>query len=176
MLEFFLKACTLKRVKRKGWLVKAGVSSEHAESVADHSYTLALMAMVMADVKGLDACKAMRFALLHDLAEALTGDYMPEEMDGERKRAMEHDAMLKMLAPLPEHVRGMYSRLWDEYRNCSSDEARLVHELDKLEMVLQARCYEEMGYRGTLDRFYSYAEPYITYASLRELLLQMKKY
>lgn len=170
MLEFFLNACRLKRVKRKGWLVKAKVGEEHTESVADHSYLLALMSMVIADMKGLDACKAVRFALLHDLAESITGDYMPEEMDRERKKVVENDAMLKLLNMLPEDVRAEYARLWDEYVNCKSYEAKLVHELDKLEMVIQARCYEEMGYKGVLYRFYSYAEPYVHDQVARKLL------
>ncbi|MEM4365074.1 MAG: HD domain-containing protein [Candidatus Nitrosocaldus sp.] len=170
MLEFFLTACRLKRVKRKGWLVKAKVSSDDAESVADHSYMLALIAMIAADAKGLDTCKAMRMALLHDIAESITGDYMPEEIEGERKRAIEHDAMLKLLNMLPEGLRDEYARLWDEYANCKSEEARLVHELDKVEMVIQARCYEDMGYGGVLGRFYSYAEPYVNDEIARRLI------
>ncbi|MEM2920417.1 MAG: HD domain-containing protein [Candidatus Nitrosocaldus sp.] len=170
MLEFFLTACRLKRVKRKGWLVKAKVSSDDAESVADHSYMLALIAMITADAKGLDTCKAIRMALLHDIAESITGDYMPEEIEGERKRAIEHDAMLKLLSMLPEGLRDEYARLWDEYANCKSEEARLVHELDKVEMVIQARCYEDMGYRGVLGRFYSYAEPYVNDEIARRLI------
>ncbi|MFN4337309.1 MAG: HD domain-containing protein [Candidatus Nitrosocaldus sp.] len=170
MLEFFTTACRLKRVKRKGWLVKARVSREDAESVADHSYMLALMAMVIADTKGLDACKAIRMALLHDLAESITGDYMPEEVDGKNKRAIEHDTMLRLLNTLPEGLRDEYARVWDEYANCKSEEAKLVHELDKAEMVLQARCYEYMGYRGVLDRFYAYAEPYVNDKIVRGLL------
>ncbi len=175
MLEFFTTACRLKRVKRKGWLVKAKVCREDAESVADHSYMLALMAMVMADAKGLDSYKAIRMALLHDLAESITGDYMPEEIDEKSKRAIEHDAMLRLLNTLPGGLRDEYARLWDEYANCRSDEAKLVHELDKAEMVLQARCYEDMGYRDVLDRFYTYAEPYVYDKIVRGLLSSLLK-
>lgn len=170
MIEFFLTACRLKRVKRKGWLVKANVSREDAESVADHSYMLALIAMIIADIKGLDTCKTMRMALLHDIAESITGDYMPEEIEQKEKRMLEYDAMLKLLTMLPEGLRDEYSRLWDEYLNCRSEEARLVHELDKVEMVIQARCYEDIGYKDVLRRFYSYAEPYVSDDTARKLL------
>ncbi|MDP2973712.1 MAG: HD domain-containing protein, partial [Candidatus Diapherotrites archaeon] len=71
IINFFQTAGKLKEVKRQGWLVK-GVKD--SESVADHSFMLALMAMLFAEEEKLDANKAMRMALVHDLPEALCGD------------------------------------------------------------------------------------------------------
>ncbi|MEM3032072.1 MAG: HD domain-containing protein, partial [Nitrososphaerota archaeon] len=64
-------ATILKRVERRGW-VEAGLRD--VESVADHSFSLALLAMTYAAAKGLNIYRAVGMALLHDLAEAYTGD------------------------------------------------------------------------------------------------------
>src|SRR5262245_33825115 len=64
----------LKRVRRKGWVDRGVVD---AESVADHSYRLAVLAWAVARSRGLDADRAQRIALLHDLAEAEVGDETP---------------------------------------------------------------------------------------------------
>src|SRR5688572_1987599 len=73
----------LKRVRRKGW-VDRGVPD--AESVADHSYRLALLAWAVARQRGLDADRALKMALFHDLAEAEVGDETPFD------DALSHDA------------------------------------------------------------------------------------
>jgi putative hydrolase of HD superfamily len=83
ILKFFLTASNLKRLKRKGWISKASIDSSTAESVADHSYMLALIALVISDLKHMDTCKVLKISLLHDLAESIVGDYMPEELDKE---------------------------------------------------------------------------------------------
>src|SRR5919197_1409601 len=64
----------LKQVRRKGWVDRGVVD---AESVADHSYRLALLAWAVASGRGLDADRALRIALFHDLAEAEVGDETP---------------------------------------------------------------------------------------------------
>jgi putative hydrolases of HD superfamily len=71
----FNLAGRLKQLKRQGW-VDRGV--EQPESVADHSYRLALMTMVIASRDPeIDASRAVRLALVHDLPEALAGDITP---------------------------------------------------------------------------------------------------
>src|SRR5690242_10124588 len=67
-------AGALKEVRRKGW-VDRGVPD--AESVADHSYRVALLAWALARARGLDAGRAMLIGLVHDLAEADVGDETP---------------------------------------------------------------------------------------------------
>src|SRR4051794_5293762 len=67
-------AGALKEVRRKGWGDR-GLSD--AESVADHSYRVALLAWALARARGLDAGRALLIALVHDLAEAEVGDGTP---------------------------------------------------------------------------------------------------
>src|SRR5437870_2233242 len=76
LAELAAAAGGLKLVRRKGW-VDRGV--EDAESVADHSYRVALLAWLLARRRGLDAGHAALIALVHDLAEAEVGDATPFE-------------------------------------------------------------------------------------------------
>jgi len=114
---------------------------EDPESVADHSYRVALMAMVYCDARRLDTEKAMKMALLHDLPEALVGDSIPGERKPEEKRAMEAAAMRSLLKDLPNDVAKEYRAVWKEFEERQSQEARLVRQLDKVELAIQAYEY-----------------------------------
>jgi putative hydrolase of HD superfamily len=154
-LAFVLEAEALKREPRAGWR-RIGIPAP--ESVADHSWRLALMAMLYADLLRLDAGKAMRIALLHDLAEARTGDTLPGTRTAGQKHAREARALRAMLRPLPRGLRRRYLALWRDYEEGRSPEARLVAELDKLEMAAQGLAYERRGLaRGRFDPFWGTA-------------------
>ncbi len=162
ILRFFLTASNLKRLKRKGWISKIHMDPLVVESVADHSYMLALIALVISDLKHMNTCKVLKISLLHDLAESIVGDYMPEELGKEEKRRLEDNAIRELLSLLPEDISKEYVSLWEDYVDKKSKESLLVHEIDKFEMALQAKVYEHVGYdTEDLKRFYEYAKPYI---------------
>jgi putative hydrolase of HD superfamily len=149
---FLRYAGRLKGIRRTGW-VESGVGDP--ESVADHSYRTALLAMVLADAEGADTLAAVRMALLHDLAEAECGDMTPRMKEADPGWMLrEEEAAAKILGLLPEPLRERYLDSWREYTRGESREARLVHAADKLEMLLQAREYVEAGEdAGRLMRF-----------------------
>lgn len=133
----------LKETKRTGWAVK-GI--EDCESIADHSFSTAFLSMLMADVFGLDTAKAVRMALLHDMAESVTGDITTpekEKMGHEKVLEMEEDALCKVFSELPENIKKEYTKLVEELVESNTEEASLVNEIDKLEMLLQARHYQK---------------------------------
>ncbi|AFL95707.1 metal-dependent phosphohydrolase, HD superfamily [Thermococcus cleftensis] len=153
LLDLLLEAGNLKRLPRTGWLLR-GVPNP--ESIADHSYRVALITLFLADelkVKGVDVNveRALKMALLHDLAEAritdipLTAQYYIDKGKAEKKAAME----LFIKTPKPEE----YFRLWREYEEELSLEGRLVKFADKLEMLIQACEYERAGF-SNLDEFW----------------------
>lgn len=142
--EFFNVVAELKKTGRKGWKEKVGI--ERPESVADHSYGVAIMAMVFSDMAKLDTGKILRMALLHDLAEAVTGDFVPDEIPKENKRIVEDQAMGEILSKLPHELASEYVLLWRDYADCKSPEAALLHEVDKLEMAVQAAKYFGEGF------------------------------
>jgi putative hydrolase of HD superfamily len=153
LIDFIAAAGKLKKVSRMGW-VECGVPD--SESVADHSFRVALIALVLADLKGLDALKAVRMALLHDLAEAETGDLTPTQKytDPEGFKHAENVAIERLLEKLPGNIRGAYRAAWQEFSGTLTDEARLVRDADKLEMVIQASEYQkEDGDKSRFMRF-----------------------
>lgn len=167
--EFFYIVSELKKVSRKGWKEKAGIP--HPESVADHSYGTAIMAMVLSDYKNMDAEKMMKMALLHDLAESITGDFMPGEISRETKTNMENQVMQEIFSKLPSTLVEKYMPLWDEYQKGVSQESILLHEMDKLEMAIQAIKYSSEGFsKETLKEFIDSARKGINSKELLEIL------
>lgn len=120
----------LKHVLRTGW-ERAGVNAP--ESVAAHSWGMALMAMHLCP-EGLDRMRVIEMCLVHDLPEIEIGDLTPQD-DQSTKSVDERTAMLE-LAP-------QWVGLLDEYEAGNTPEAQFVKYLDKLDMALMARLYEE---------------------------------
>jgi len=166
LISLLREAGKLKRLPRTGW-VEAGI--ENPESVADHSYRVALLSMLLSDQAGADTLKAVRMALFHDLAEAVTGDLTPRQKtrghDAEESRAFR-----SLVKGLPREQRRLYVDAMDEYAARDTEEAALVHTADKLEMVLQALEYGEAGARG-LDQFLVVEAP-AEYRGLYEKMLE----
>lgn len=148
LAQFFKYVLELKCVKRAGWVSKVRVNN--SESVADHTYSMCAISMVLSDMFGLDTEKVMKMVVLHDLAESIIGDYMPGDVTKKQKRLQEKKAMKSILYCLPLDVRSDYEKIWQEYFLNKTDVARFVHRMDKLEMLLQAKQYTEQGYSPRL--------------------------
>ena len=138
--DFFFQIAGLKKLPRSGWKIKVGL--ENSESVAEHSYMMSVMSMVLSDLKSLNSEKVIKMSILHDWAESKIGDFMPDEIGYDKKSELENYAMTEILESLPEKIQFNYQEIWDEFLIRNTPESRLVHELDKLEMALQAKIYE----------------------------------
>lgn len=139
--EFFFQIAGLKKLPRSGWKIKVGLNN--SESVAEHSYMMSVMAMVLSDLKSLNSEKVIKMSILHDWAESKIGDFMPDEIGYDKKSELENYAMAEILESLPQTIQSDYQNIWDEFLVRNTPESRLVHELDKLEMALQAKIYEK---------------------------------
>ena len=139
--EFFFQIAGLKKLPRSGWKIKLGLVD--SESVAEHSYMMSVMSMVLADMKSLNSEKVIKMSILHDWAESKIGDFMPNEIGYDKKSELENYAMTEILELLPQKIQSDYQDMWNEFLVSDTPEARLVHELDKLEMALQAKIYEK---------------------------------
>lgn len=149
----------LKKIKRTGWLAKGKILN--GESIADHSYSLSALCMVFSDILGLDTEKVMKMCIIHDLAESIIGDIMPGEIADKEKKMKENKVMKSILFSLPVSVRIDYFGIWKEFLLNGSKEAQLVHKVDKLEMLLQAREYLLQGYPiRYLEQFFKSIEKY----------------
>jgi putative hydrolase of HD superfamily len=103
------------------------------------------MSMVFSDIQNLNTEKIIKMALLHDLAESITGDITPDKITKQEKNKIETDAIKNILQNLPDDISQIYFKIWNEYqKNCTS-EAILLHEIDKLEMAFQAKSYQNQG-------------------------------
>ena len=140
---FFQYVLQLKSVKRAGWVSKVHINNP--ESVADHTFSMCAISMVLSDMLGLDTEKVIKMVILHDLAESITGDYMPEEITKKRKLSQEKKAMNLILYSLPLNIRSDYIKIWQEYILNKTYIARFVHKMDKLDLILQARRYAKQG-------------------------------
>lgn len=141
--EFIRAAAGLKELKRAGWIEKFSMTD--GESVADHSFGAAITAMVLSDAMGLDSERAVKMALLHDIAESEIGDITPDSMPHDKKEKMETEAFLRIASMLPEGMRAEYASIWDEFCAGKTPEARIVAQADKIDMALQAVTYERAG-------------------------------
>ena len=151
LISFFESVIRLKSVKRAGWVSKVGIAN--AESVSDHIYSMCMMGMVLSDIFGMDTERVTKMILIHDLAESITGDFTPNKIT--RKRTEERKAMKHILCRVPSVVRSNYEKLWQEYRSNKTPVSRFVHQLDKLEMAIQAVEYANQGYpQKTLLQFF----------------------
>ncbi|MBD3348274.1 MAG: HD domain-containing protein [Candidatus Eisenbacteria bacterium] len=151
LLAVILEANELKTIPRMGWRVR-GVTG--GESVAEHSYAVALICMILAERidEPVDREKLLMIALLHDLPEHMLGDiHSPAAAFlGERSK---EEAELRILERLFEGIEEgpRYIELWKEFADRSSVEGRLVRAVDKLEMFTQAYQYESAGNRMLED-------------------------
>lgn len=169
-LAFLREAEKLKSVLRS-----AHTSSGRRESTAEHSWRLALLAMVFADDLGeIDLGKVLQLCIIHDLGEALGGDVPAVDVQahgskGDSERQDLLSMTLSLAAPLRERILSLY----DEYDAAATTEARTVKALDKLETILQhtqGRNPPDFDYEFNLGygRRYTDATPFL--ASLREVL------
>jgi len=169
MIEgIFKSSANLKKVKRQGWIDK--LSIDNPESVADHSYSMAMMGMILSDMNNYDSEKILKMILLHDLAESEIGDFTPGEISIDEKNKLENDAFSKIIEDLPGIVKTKYETLWNDYQKNESSEAEIVHQLDRLEMALQAKIYQNDGHpEERLQTFFETAKNEITHPKLKEL-------
>jgi putative hydrolase of HD superfamily len=158
-INFLTLTRSLKTTKRTGWIL-SGIPKP--ESIADHMYRMSLMAMISSFSNNtLNTDRCIKLALIHDLAEAQVGDITPhcgvsdqEKYDLEL-RTME--SISKMLGPTMggEEILA----LWKEYEEGITEEAKLLKDLDKIEMILQALEYEKDGENEkSLDQFFTSTE------------------
>ncbi|QLH04645.1 phosphohydrolase [Nitrosopumilus oxyclinae] len=168
ILDFLKTVINLKKIPRQGWIDK--LSIPHPESVADHTYSMAMMGMIISDLENYNFEKIIKMILLHDLAESKIGDYTPGQIDLVKKNEIENEAFLKILENLPVSIKSQYQIIWNEFQENNSPESQIVHQLDRLEMALQAKTYQNEGYSTEkLESFFESAKKDITHPKLKEI-------
>ncbi len=173
IIRFYYELNHLKQIYRKGWL--RNVPKERCESVADHSFAVAILSYFLTEkfFPELDKIKIVKMALIHDLCEIYSGDITPsDKISKEEKRKMEEEAIIKIFSKISKGKD--YINLWKEFQEESSEEAKLVKQVDCLEMVLQASIYENQGYKN-LQEFFEDANKKIKNPLIKNLLKEINK-
>jgi putative hydrolase of HD superfamily len=173
--RFWKYAVALKREPREGWQKSV---EERVESVADHSFAVALLAMYEGERRGYDLEKILKLALIHDLEEAITGDLTPRDkvyLGASRVQRARERAIRELLSKLPAKSRPAYLRLWKDLKERRSKEARLVHQLDKVEMAFQAKEYGKRTGQRKMRDFYDSANRETNDPILKKALASIRK-
>jgi len=130
-IEFLNKIEKLKCNTRHSW-----TSSGRQESVAEHSWRLAVMAMLCADeYPEVDMNKVIKMCLIHDFGEAITGD-IPAFLKTEQNERDEDNAVAGLLAELPPEFCAELQTLFDDMNARETAEAKLFKSLDNLEALV----------------------------------------
>ena|SRR5437868_5312375 len=95
--------------------------------------------MLLADhLEGVDLVRLLQLCLVHDLAEAITGDVpAPIQAAADGRKAREREALRQLCAPLPGDLRQLIEGLCAEYEAGCSAESLMAKGLDKIETMLQ---------------------------------------
>ena len=134
ILTFLRAAERLKTITRSGW-----TSTGQQESVAEHTWRLTLMAMLLyGQDPEVNVSRLLKMCLIHDLGEAIGGDVpAPAQVSGSSKATQERRDLLQIIEPLPAALQQEILELWDDYEAAGSREAQIAKGLDKLETILQ---------------------------------------
>ena len=112
-------------------------SKGRRESVAEHSWRIALMALFMQDeFPELDINKVIRMCLIHDLGECFTGDiptFRKTAEDEVREERLLHEWVDTLPAPYGTEMRALYREMAAQ----ETPESRIYKALDKFEAVIQ---------------------------------------
>jgi len=171
LFELFLDVGELKRTERKGWK-RAGI--DDPESVSDHSFRAAFMAFILGEKFDLDSSHLIKLLLIHDIAEAKTGDLTPHDYDTvEEKFEIEKKAVESIFDPFTDENRMI--ELWKEFETGESREAKIARDIDKLEMIIQALEYKEEFPDKDFSKFIQEGNKKIESQEIKDVLEELSK-
>ncbi len=157
-----------KKIKRSGWVRE---KINNPESVAEHSFRLIALSMVLAPLLDVDQDKLIKMAILHDLGETETGDLVVER--GKQinpklrtaKEIKEENIVRRLLGVFGKE----YYEIFHEMIQRKSRESKIFWQLDKLEMAIQAHEYQEEQNKD-LSEFFQNAKIHISDSTLKSVL------
>jgi putative hydrolase of HD superfamily len=145
-IEFLLELDKMKNLYRQTYVIhdesrgdSGAVPHKRHENDAEHSFHLALFAMVLSEYSNspIDVFKVMKMVLVHDVVEIDAGDtYCYDTKGYESKKERELNAADRIFGLLPEDQQKQFRALWDEFEEYKTPESRFANALDRLQPVL----------------------------------------
>ncbi|RIJ47702.1 HD domain-containing protein [Maribellus luteus] len=135
-IEFIKEIDKIKYIRRRTKLF----NSDRNENDAEHSWHLALMAMVLSEYadEKIDLCKVIKMVLIHDIVEIDAGDtFIYDENKNHENTAEELKSAKRIFGILPEKQAAEFIELWTEFEDGISNEAKFARSMDRLEPLLQ---------------------------------------
>ena len=168
ILDFAFFLGKLKQTKRTGWVRE---KVPNPESVAEHSFRMAVLSMILAPKIGVDATKAIKMTLIHDIGEAEIGDIVTSrgthvQRNLQNKITAERKSLVKLLSLVDGDE---YIQLFDEFVKNKTKAAQFVKQIDKLEMAIQALEYE-LEYHIDLQEFFDDANSKIQNKNIKKIM------
>ncbi|MHA1124837.1 MAG: HD domain-containing protein [Candidatus Heimdallarchaeota archaeon] len=166
ILEFFRETIRLKRMPRSGWIY-SGIPLTEVESVADHSFMVSLVALILGlqeqkNGNQVDLEKVLIMSLIHDLSESVSQDidrrvrkFSPKKYD-DFKKDLDKKALEKIMGILPNELSEKGLEYFAEFMQGETLEAIIVKEADRLETIIQLKNYVKQGNNAeNFSEFYS---------------------
>ncbi|WP_171174074.1 MULTISPECIES: HD domain-containing protein [unclassified Ruegeria] len=138
-IAFLKRADMLKMVERANVLL----NQSRPENSAEHSWHLALWALVMAPLAGPDVSidRVIRMLLLHDLVEIVVGDHpIHLETDWDHLAEAEQAAASELFGLLPRDQAQTFLSLWQEFESDQTPDAQFAKILDRCQPLFQVLC------------------------------------
>ena len=152
IIEYYYTIIKLKKTIRKGWELR---KIPNPESVADHVFGVTNLALLFAKKLNLDVEKTLTTALLHEVCECTVGDITPHDgVPSEEKSKLEEKAAFNILSKIDPTL--YLFELWKDFEYERTNEGKLVKELDRLEMALQASDYQ-ISTGTNLEEFFNFS-------------------
>jgi putative hydrolase of HD superfamily len=143
--NFLYEMGRLKNLPRTGWQL---LGIPLPESVAEHSFRVALTGMILAALDGADVGRTAALCVLHDAHETRIGD-VPSVGRAYVSTAAPEAVTAHQAAGMPDSAAKALMDLTAEYEANETPEARLAHDADKIETLTQAIEYQAQGYDTT---------------------------
>lgn len=135
-IGFILEIDRLKKIERRTMLL----DRSRQENSAEHSWHIALMAVLLAEYSkedGIDLLRVLKMLLIHDIVEIDAGDtFVYDSQGNEDKEEREQAAADRLFGLLPPDQRCELYDLWQEFEARESPEARYAAALDRLQPML----------------------------------------
>jgi len=198
LLKFFIEVGKLKKIKRKGWVLR-GI--KNPETIAAHTFRMTIMAWLLCSKKRLNLNKVLKMCLIHDLCEVRAGDTTPydkilpldkkqwkaimnkwprlsqtnKEKIFQEKYKKENIALKRIIAKLPPVFKKEITNLWNDYEKGLTREGRFVRQLDRLENLLQALEYWQKDKQFAIKPWWVQIEELIDDPILLEFMAVLDK-
>lgn len=198
-LDFLIDIGRLKRMPRTYWKAR-GI--KNPETVAEHSFTLALIALIFgAGKRHLNTEKLLKMALCHEMASVYTDDLIPyyDSLPKDKKKRdeifkklprllknkkikrfsedykLEKNSVKKLVSCLDYSLGKEIIRLWDEYKNKTSAEGRFLGQINVLAVLLRALLYRKENKKFSVQAIWEWAFEICDDPTCYELMNDMKK-